>query len=524
MLRYRQFLASLAIVFSLALGPDVRALPSTSVAETPLLSHTSGTGVWYEIFVRSWYDTNGDGIGDLNGVTAKLDYLQSLGIDGIWLMPINASPSYHGYDVTDYEAINPEYGTMADFEQLIAQAHKRHIQVIMDLVINHTSNKHPWFVAAHDPASPYRTWFTWATPGTDTKALSATGTPAWHELDGAYFLGDFSRGMPDLNYDNPAVRKQMIEVGRFWLAKGADGFRLDAARHIYDDLQSDTGKPQTLRKNVQWWSEFRRGLQQVRPDVYLVGEVAMQSPLQLAPYMKPLGSVFDFPLAEQIILSTRQENASALRAELAQSYAAFHKAAGHEFIDAPFLSNHDQERVLSRLDGNLDHMRVAAAILLTLPGRPFIYYGEELGVLGRKPDQDLREPMRWDRDPIAAGQSRWKPVTSGQGPEISVQAEQDDPHSLLQVYRMLIHWREQQPLLRDGDLRVIDTGNDSLAAYERFVGTRRVLVVHNLSGQPQAVKLAGKARASRVLLQSVIGASYADGTLSLPAYASVVLQ
>ena len=524
MTRYR-LLAVLTVVFSLALGPDVRALPSTSVADAPFLSNqATHTGVWYEIFVRAWYDTNGDGIGDLNGVTAKLDYLQSLGVNGIWLMPINASPSYHGYDVTDYEAINPEYGTMRDYEHLVAEAHKRGIEVIIDLVINHTSDKHPWFVSALDPHGKYRNWYTWAGPTTDIKAMSATDSPAWHTRDGQTFLGDFSRGMPDLNYDDPDVRHEMVRIGQFWLAKGTDGFRLDAARHIYDDLKTDSDKPETMHKNAVWWSEFRVGLQTVNPNVYLVGEVSLHSPDKLAPYMKPLGSVFNFPLAEQMIVSTQSEQARPLNQLLADTYSAYHKADGNDFIDAPFLSNHDQERVFSRLDGNVDHMRVAAAILLTLPGRPFLYYGEELGVLGRKPDPDIREPMRWERDPQAAGESRWKPIASGQGGEVSVQAEQDDPHSLLNFYRTLIHWRTQEPLLRDGDIRVVSLQNAQVVAFERFQGEHRVLVLHNLSGKTQRVALGHDGGFAKLLLQSQPGATLAAKAVSIPAYTSVVLQ
>jgi glycosidase len=524
MTRFR-LLAVLTVVFSLALGPDVGALPSTSVADAPFLSNeATHTGVWYEIFVRAWYDSNGDGIGDLNGVTARLDYLQSLGVNGIWLMPITTSPSYHGYDVTDYEAINPQYGTMQDFEHLVTEAHKRGIQVIIDLVINHTSDKHPWFVAALDPHSPYRNWYTWAGPGTDIKALSATDSPAWHTRDGQTFLGDFSRGMPDLNYDDPDVRHEMVKIGQFWLAKGADGFRLDAARHIYDDLKTDSDKPETMRKNALWWTEFRHGLQTVNPNVYLVGEVSMHSPDKLAPYLKPLGSVFNFPLAEQMIQSTQSEQAAPLGQLLADTYTAYHKAAGNDFADAPFLSNHDQERVLSRLDGNIDHMRVAAAILLTLPGRPFLYYGEELGVLGRKPDQNIREPMRWERDPQAEGESRWEPIANGQGGEVSVQAEQDDPHSLLNFYRTLIHWRSQEPLLRDGDIRVVPLQNAHVLAFERFDPERRVLVLHNLSGKVQRVSLGRDSHFAKLLLQSQPGAAVAGKAVSIPVYASVVLQ
>jgi glycosidase len=520
-------LSRLTVAFALALGvAAAHAADSTPPAAPPAAWKNQGSGVWYEIFVRAWHDTDGDGIGDLNGVTAKLDYLQSLGVSGIWLMPINPSPSYHGYDITDYEAVNPQYGSMADFERLVSEAHKRGIEVIIDLVINHTSDQHPWFKAALDPKDPHRHWYTWAAPGTDLKALSAVGGPAWHRNGKQYYLGAFTGEMPDLNYDEPAVRREMLAVGKFWLDKGADGFRLDAARHIYDDLETDNGKPEVIRKNAQWWSEFRQGLRQVRPDVYLVGEVSAKRPAELAPYLPALGSVFDFPLAEQLIASARQEKAGALPALLRDTYAAFDAAAPGNYADAPFLSNHDQERVLSQLGGNLRHMRTAAAMLLTLPGRPYIYYGEEIGMLGRKPDPDLREPMRWERQAGAPGDSRWKPYSVKQGGEVSVQAEQDPPDSLLNFYRTLIRWRVDVPALRDGALRVVDTGVPALVAYERATADSRALVVHNLSGKTASMKLdADRAKAfAAIRLHSAPGATLAEGRLTVPAYATVVLQ
>ncbi|WP_240732510.1 MULTISPECIES: alpha-amylase family glycosyl hydrolase [Dyella] len=507
--------SALAAVLATLMALPLHAAPS----EAP---PSQGSGVWYEIFVRAWYDTNGDGIGDLNGVTAKLDYLQSLGVSGIWLMPINPSPSYHGYDITDYRDILPQYGTMGDFERLVQEAHKRNIQIIMDLVINHTSDQHPWFVSALDPKSPYRHWYTWAGPATDINAPAAAGDRAWHAKNGQYYLSGFTGAMPDLNFDEPAVRHEMVDVGQFWLRKGVDGFRLDAARHIYDDLKSDTGKPETVRKNVVWWTEFRQGMQRVRPDVYLVGEVMQPSMSDLAPYLKPLGSVFNFPVAAQLIKSAGSEKVDGLDTLLSDTYRSYAQAAGDAFVDSPFLSNHDQDRVLSQLGGNLDHMRVAAALLMTLPGRPFVYYGEEIGMLGKKPDANVREPMRWSREPGVEGESRWKASSVKQGGEVSVQAEEANAASLLATYRTLIHWRIEQPLLRDGEFRAVESGNARVLTFERAEGARSVLVAHNLSGKAQTIKI-GKAHAS---MQLHVGgnASLANGALTLPPYTSVVIQ
>lgn len=522
MFRTRLF-SSLAFLLATTVG--AASFPAAHAQDTAPPQAAPSSGVYYEIFVRAWYDTNGDGIGDLNGVTAKLDYLKSLGISGIWLMPINTSPSYHGYDITDYYGINPQYGTTADFERLIAEAHKRGIAVTMDMVINHTSNEHPWFKAAQKANDPYRNWYTWSTARPDLKAISATDTPIWHAGDDGWYIGVFGGHMPDLNYDNPAVRAEMIKVGQYWLGKGVDGFRLDAAKHIYVDFKSDVHSLKALTKNVEWWTEYHDALAKMNPKVTLVGEVSATSPKELAPYLKPLGSIFDFPLAEQLIVSAKSERAGKLDTLLKNTYAAYSEAGDTSYIDSTFLSNHDQERVMSRLDGNLDHMRVAAAMLLTLPGRPYIYYGEELGMEGKKPDENLREPMRWQRE-ASVGESRWKPSSVHQGQAVSVQAQQDDPSSLLNTYRTLIRWRAQNSALRDGKLQQQATGNPRLLAYWRDDGKQRVLVVHNLSGKaaiwkPQASLLPKDAA---VLLTTQPQAALEKGQLSLPAYSTVVLH
>jgi len=482
------------------------------------------SSVYYEIFVRSWYDTNGDGIGDLNGVTAKLDYLQSLGISGIWLMPINPSPSYHCYDVTDYYAINPQYGTMADFGRLLREAHKRGIKVIMDLVANHTSNRSPWFLAARDPHGKYHDWYSWATPETDLKAISATGSFAWHALpNGQNYLGVFTDEMPDLNYDDPAVRKAMIDVGKFWLKKGVDGFRLDAAQHVYLNFETDWNSQAVLRKNLDWWREFHQGIDVVDPHAWVVGEVWQQYPDQLAPWMDAVDATFDFPLATRLIESARTETDRDFGATLQRIGDDYRAAAHGRFDDAPLLSNHDTERVMSQFDGNPDHMRVAAAMLLTLPGHPFVYYGEELGMRGQKPDPHLREPMRWYRSGKGPGETTWEGWSAGDGPDVSVDAENKNPSSLLDWYRMLIGWRRDVPALRDGVVRDWRDANKHIAAWELDDPHGDVLVLHNLSGKPQAIALPAQ-RFHTLLEHSRADTAITSNHLQLPPYGSAVLQ
>lgn len=501
--------------------------PYVHVKDAASTGTTADSGVYYEIFVRAFADSNGDGTGDFNGITARLDYLQSLGVSGIWLMPINPSPSYHGYDVTDYYGVNPQYGSMADFERLLSEAHKRHIKIIIDLVINHSSDQHPWFVAAQDPHSKYHDWYSWSKPGTDLHAISATGTPAWHQgAHGQHYLGVFTGAMPDLDYDTPAVRQEMIRLGQFWLKKGVDGFRLDAAQHIYYDFQSQRNDPAVLRKNLAWWTQFRHGIDAVNPQAYVVGEVTRDGPEELAGYLRPLSAVFDFPLAKQLIDSAKNERDDGLGALLQRTETAYRKVSSKPGTDAPFLSNHDQERVISQLDDNAQHMRMAAAMLLTLPGHPFVYYGEELGVQGRKPDEDLREPMRWYRDPQHVDETHWKPLSPGDGPTVSVEAEQQDRGSLLNFYRELIGWRQQISALRDGALHSVDLTQDGVVAWQLDDANSHALVVHNLSGSARTVKMdsATLHRYSSIALSTRTEVALTHGSLNMPPYSTAILQ
>ncbi len=531
-----------AILLGLTLSLLATGLPAVRAAERtnhpaaaapidrPGLGVPAPSGVFYEVFVRSFYDSNGDGIGDLNGITRKLPYLKALGVSGLWLMPIFASPSYHGYDVTNYRAINPQYGTMADFERLVRAAHADHIKVILDLVANHTSAENPWFEASRDPHSPYRHWYYWATPATNLTEVSPWGAPIWHRIETPWgtqhYMGIFDVQMPDLDYDNPSVRAAMIGIGRFWLRKGADGFRLDAAKHIYDKLDRDDDDLAVMDRSAAWWQQFRDGIRPVDQDAYLVGEVAGTSTRYMAPFVKPLNAVFDFPLARTLIRSVRLGSDAGIGAELVSIQQQYRAAAGHYVMDAPFLTNHDENRIMSDLAGNMREMKLAAALLLTLPGHPFVYYGEEIGMRGTKPDPQIREPMRWDVNPHSPGEPSWEPTNIPANRGVSVQAEENNPHSLLERYRELIRWRMDIAPLRDGVAGEFASGNAALAAWRLQDAQGRVLVVHNLSGREQQLMLRpveGFAYGT-LLRASESGTDVTGGVLRLPAYGSVVLE
>jgi glycosidase len=443
--------------------------------------------VFYEVFVRSFADSNGDGKGDLAGLTAKLDYLKDLGVDALWLMPVFQSPSYHGYDTTDYETINPDYGTGADFDRLLAEAHRRGIRVIVDFVMNHTSAQHPWFLdSASAPTSQHRDWYVWRAddPGWTQPWGGANHT--WHEKNGAYYYGVFWGGMPDLNFSTLAVRQEMERLSALWLSRGVDGFRLDATRHLFangpGDLQND--QPETH----EFLKEFAASVRGRYPKAVLVGENWTETPIIVKYYGSTdevkggdeLPMSFDFPLAEKIVQGVKAGDASGIAAKIQEIQSLYPPGV----IDAPFLTNHDQIRLADQV-GTVEHNRSAAAILLTLPGAPFLYYGEEIGlhnIPGGK-DEYKRTPMPWDDSP-GSGFTKGTPwFDFAPGKETAnVATESGDPDSLLSWYRRLIHVRHSSAALRKGSLKLLSSADQSVLAFVREAGKERVLVIHNLSG------------------------------------------
>ena len=452
--------------------------------------------VFYEIFVRSFYDSNGDGIGDLNGITEKLDYLNDgnpatttdLGITGIWLMPIYPSPSYHGYSVTDFYAVNPEYGTLDDLRELLDAAHARGIRVILDITLNHTSSQHPWFIEAGNPDSPYHDWYIWS--DVDPGYLGYWGEQVWFPYNDLYFYCIFSANFADLNYNNPAVLAEMQNVVRFWLEDvGVDGFRLDAAKHMIEEGQNQGNTPSTHA----FWEDFRTFYKGINPQSITVGEI-WDTPEILAEYLQgdEFDLSFDFYLAYNFIQPLIDGNLAPLNQQIELSYTL---VPANQF--ATFLTNHDQNRVLSQLGGDPQKAMLAASLLLTAPGVPFLYYGEEIGMLGQKPDEQIRSPMQWSTSPFAGFStiSPWQPLNPN-WISFNVERATDDPASILSHYRDLILLRSQHPALRVGDLSVLTTGNAALYAILRHSQQESVLVLVNLSAAPVTSYALGTAQSS----------------------------
>ncbi|EWH02204.1 alpha-glucosidase [Halomonas sp. BC04] len=493
-------------------------------------------GVIYQIYPRSFMDANGDGIGDLAGITGKLDYVASLGVDGIWLSPFFTSPMLDfGYDVSDYRDVDPMFGTLDDFKSLLARAHTLGLKVIIDQVISHTAEQHPWFQESRtDRDNAKSDWYVWADPKPDgtppNNWLSIFGGPAWtfDSRRRQYYLHNFLTSQPDLNFHNPEVRRAQLDNMRFWLDLGVDGFRLDTVNFYFHDaelrdnppvpkgaaktLGAPDANPYTWQRhvydlsrpeNLDFLKELR-ALMDEYPGTTTVGEIGDDNPLErMAEYTAggdKLHMAYTFDLLNE------PHSPCYIREVLER----FQRLAGDAW-PCWALSNHDVVRSATRWGAEEDpqaYPRVALALLFSLRGSVCLYQGEELGL----PEADVpferiqdpygkvlwpefkgrdgcRTPMPWDDTP-QAGFSRtepWLPVASPHL-ALAISRQQDDPSSMLNATRRLLQFRRSQPALFDGDLKLIDVG-DELVGFVRQRGDDELVCVFNLTGQPQSAEL-----------------------------------
>lgn len=483
-------------------------------------------GVNYEVFVLSFADGDGDGKGDFKGLTQRLDYLQDLGVGGIWLMPIMPSPSYHKYDVTDYKGIHPDYGTEADFKNFVAAAHERGIRVLVDLILNHAGYDHPWFQEAiKGRDNPYRNYFVWARRDSirdqiskKETALDSDNLRQWHPVNNdtlsEQYYGYFYGGMPDFNFDNPKVKAEFVEIGRYWLQEmNVDGFRLDAAKHIFPtDRASD---------NHAFWVWFRTEMQKIKPDVYLVGEVWSPAK-EVAPYLKGLPALFNFDMGYEITAAVQQGKDTQGLISRYKEINDYYTSITNEYVDATFLKNHDQNRILSELNDQPEKQKVAASILMCLPGTPYIYYGEEIGMKGRKPDEYIREPFLWDRGQTDALQTRWEQARySTEQTVVPLAQQKNEPNSMFQFYRNWIHYRNSSPALTYGALELGPAFPQELVAFYRVHDGKRVLTIHNLSDVEVTVPLPSDV--SKIDFSTHVAAQLTSEGVKIPAFHSVIL-
>jgi glycosidase/maltose-binding protein MalE len=442
------------------------------------------SAVFYEIFLRSFYDSNHDGIGDINGLIQKLDYLNDgnpntttdLGVTGIWLMPIHPSPTTHGYDAMDYYAANPQYGTLDDYRRLLQEVHRRGMRLINDLPLNHTSSQHPWFIQSQDAQSSFRNWYVWS--AFDPGWKGPWGQQVWYPLNGAYYYAFFWEGMPDLNYTNPAVTAEMQNVTHFWLKDvGIDGFRLDAVGTLIEEGSITTETQSTH----DWFANFFKFYKGIKPDAMTIGEVWNPDSI-VVPWVanRQVDLAFEFDLSSAMLASINGGNSTALLDTLRSGTSQF--PAGQY---GTFLTNHDMSRVMTQLGGNPQKAKAAASLYFSLPGVPFVYYGEETGMFGEAPDDGGRLPMQWSGGQYAgfSDVAPWR-LPGAYYETYNVASETGDPASLLSHYRTLISLRNAHPALRTGRLFLPFGSDPGVFAGLRTAAEGSVLVLVNLTNAP----------------------------------------
>lgn len=562
-LKWRFFILLMVTVLA---APRPRVSKAAPAAQPPWWQHA----VFYEIYPRSFRDTNGDGIGDLNGITVGLDYLKDLGVDAIWITPFYPSPQVDfGYDISNYEGVDPQFGALADFDRLLSEAHKRNIRVICDLVANHTSDQHPWFIESRSSRhNPKRDWYIWHDPvngGPPNNWVSVFGGPAW-TLDaktGQYYYHYFYAQQPDLNWRNPEVEKAMLDVVAFWMKRGVDGFRMDALDQLYEDprlrnnpelraLIPGTNTHQQKEIYNRDLPEIHGALQKIRgvsdrftpPPRVLIGEIWVDRLQQLVEFYGPRNNEVQLPF-NFFFTKVSKLSAPEFRTQVLNNQR---ELKGH--WTTYVLSNHDIVRALTRYGDGAHNPRIAkllAAMTLTMRGTPFIYYGEEIGMVNHDPDNinEVRDPVGkrfWpaykgrdgERTPMQWSSGASAGFTTGtpwlkvpaSAANVNVEKESADPNSVLNFYKQVIRLRRSSPALLDGQFENL-TQSTSMFAYARSTPRQRIVVALNMTAAPKAVDTTALGASSyRVLLSNVAGRSKAvpAGSLRLKPFEAVILE
>lgn len=509
-------------------------------------------GIWYELNVGTFFDSDGDGIGDFKGAEKKLGYLEELGVTGIWVQPINKSNA-SPYSTIDYYGLNASYGTMQELKSFLASAKEKGIRVVMDLVINHCAYNNPWFESALEgpvledgSKNKYFDWFNFVSKDAnfvDKTALeiqeernayekehgNLDGWTEQYPMTGGTYSGDNANGrfesvwwttdqlaedspyfgkefdytwidifqdnVPDLNFDNPEVRQEFIDCANFWLDLGFDGFRLDAARHIFGDYFSNIYSDEIFAKNMAFWQEFSEGVHAEHPDAYLIAEVWDKDASHMIPFITGghLDSLYNFNLGSKMLMAAKNESTAYqyvegedaltdktsndlnLVEDLKAYYETCNAASDGNFIDCPFLSNHDQQRVMKQLEGNKDHARTAASLLAAMPGNVFLYFQEELGAT-ESWNSDGPIKMPWTADMAVEG--------------LSVEEAEAGVNPLYTYYKEVMNLKKSCDVLRDGDIDVYETEDQGIVSFIRMTQSESVLVLVNLTGEVKELDLA----------------------------------
>lgn len=478
---------------------------------------------YYEVFVGEYADSNNDGIGDLNGLKAKLPYLKDLGVKGLWLMPIMPSPSYHKYDVKDYYDIDDNYGTMEDFDALVAYANTLHIDIIIDMVLNHSSSSNPWFVQSatdvkndNNSVDSKKDWYAWSDTGGIGYNYNSTAKK--------YYESRFDSNMPEFNLDNEDVKTEFTNIFSFWLNKGVKGFRFDAVTYYYYE---------SLTKSVNFMKWIKETCDGIKPSCYLIGEAWKSTPSQLYDYASSGMSVFNFAFAELstrgFAWNTKSANGKTISKELVNFYSGLEKASSTS-EDAPFISNHDQDRSSGYLSGFIQKM--TASMYLLCKGHPFIYYGEEIGLKGKRPansatDADRRLAMIWSSEndeyrcdnPVGATYPSSSQITLGANDNLLI------ADSLTNHYKKVLSIRNKyNNLFQKGSYENIVQEDSAVMMLKIQYNGEYIYLIHNLSAEVKSISLSQEATLLERIDSSLTKSTVNGSTVSLAPYSSVVLR
>lgn len=496
---------------------------------------------YYEVFVASYYDSNEDGIGDLQGLIKKLDYINDnnentntdLGCNGIWLMPIMPSDTYHKYDVNDYYDIDPRYGTIEDFKQLISECDERGIKLVIDLIFNHTSIKHPWFLEAtnyikglpegsepSEDENKYFGYYNFAKDMAGNIKYFRIGDTDW------YYEAVFWSGMPDLNLANENVRQEIEDIASYWLELGVGGFRLDAAKEYF------TGGVTQNIEVLSWFTNYVKG---IKEDTYVVAEVWDTFGTIAQYYESGVDSIFNYAFGNsdgKIAMTVNAAGKSAVGNSLAQAMEkaeATFSARNENYIDASFLSNHDNDRCAGYVGYQEDKVKLLGGINLMMSGSSFIYYGEEIGMSGNGIDENKRAPMYWsetDTTGMTLAPVNMIPQTHKFS---SLDEQMNEPNSLFNYYRKAVRLRNENPEIARGSVKAITLEDKHIAAIAKTYNDERIVILYNLSNEVKEVTLDKQEynynRIKGYLTTNVYEApTLNESTVTLPAYSIVILK
>lgn len=530
-------------------GTSMNGKPTESWEALPLQVIDDNYRTYYEVFVYSFCDSDGDGVGDLQGLISKLDYINDgdnttdtdLGCNGIWLMPVNPSPTYHKYDVADYYAIDEAYGTLEDFQELLTECDRRGIKVIMDLVLNHSSSQNPWF----QEACSYLQGLHGAEPDAEACPyfeyyhFSKEQGGGYYEVEGTdwYYEAQFWSEMPDLNLDCEALRNEIAEITQYWLDMGVGGFRLDAVKEYY------SGAPQS---NIDFLNWLTNTVKSQKEDAYLVGEAWLDMAEYAKYYESGIDSIFDFAFADKdgIISKVLNGSSAAKYGAAVGSLDDMYSAYNENYIDAPFYTNHDMGRSAGYYAGDNSEAqtKMAGAMNLFMSGSAFLYYGEELGMKGSGKDENKRAPMYWSMDASAAGMCDGPADMDDVKMKFeSLEEQAQDPDSVYQYYKKVIKIRNQNPEIARGRAEYVLVGDflaedtkESVCAIKKSYAGQEILLLFVTGADTEELDLTeitlnGKAVGADTEIRGALttgeeSITFTDGTAVMPGFSVLVLK